>query len=118
MAKRGRKKSSKRRVNSSANRCCPIITVRCPRVGKRLNGLGDLPAFMRSAEQIFSDRRGAAESAATAARRAGVLKKRVMCTVRAGGTSRRVNVFGVKPLVAKLVAAQKKRRCVPLVKRG
>ena len=112
MAKRRRKSGGE------ANSCCPVIRVKCPRVGRKLNGLGDLPAFLRPAEQILADRRASADAAARAGRRASVLKKRVMCTVKVGGKARRVNVYKVRPLVAKIVAAQKRKRCIPLIKKG
>ena len=42
---------------------------------------------------------------------------RKMCSVQAGGKARRLNSAAAGALVGKMVRAQKKRRCNPVVKR-
>lgn len=115
-----RRKSSKRGGNS----CCPVILVRCPRKSKMKSQLAGLGVTFPW-ERFWAGK--SAESSAKAFEQAGptkferreaLKKKGVMCTVRVGGHSRRVNLVNLRKVVQAAVKAQKRRRCMPLVKKG
>lgn len=118
MAKRGRKSSRRRsRRSSTGNGCCPIIHVKCSMKGA--GSLGSNDAYRAGYERIFGGKANA--TAAPAAAKAAVrsLQRRGMCTVKVGGHKAvRLNSARAGAFIARAVQAQKKRRCVPLVKRG
>lgn len=107
----------------SGNSCCPVIRVKCDRPSKaqakklptasgwkswKPGKLGNVPAFLRSAEQVLSDKR-VAQAAAR------VKSHKLMCTVKVGKASRRINVSKLKSVLSKVTAAQRKKRCIPSI---
>ena len=102
MAKRGKRRSSK-----GNNSCCPVITVKCGRKGRGRGGLGDAtPGFLRTAEQVLTDKR----SAQAVAHKKGL---KVFCTVKVGAKSHRVHISRLRAKISGLIRGQHKRRCIP-----
>ena len=102
MAKR--KKHAKR--SKASNSCCPVIQTKCGR-GGRGGGLGDagIPGFQRDGLQMLAAKSSAAKTARIKAHK-------IMCTIRVGSHVTRVNALHFASRLKKIVAAQKRKRCV------
>ncbi len=102
MAKR--KKHAKR--SKASNSCCPVIRVKCGRGGRK-GSLGDAstPGFLRTPEQMLAERFSSAKTARIKAHK-------IMCTIRVGSHSTRVNALHVQARLKKIVAAQRRKRCI------
>lgn len=106
MAKRGKRRGARRA--GRGNSCCPIIMVKCGRA-RRSGSLGEAtPGFLRTAEQMLSEKKAASKLSS-------IKSKRIMCTIRVGGVKRRVNAVYVPTVLRKLVRGQIKKRCIPSV---
>lgn len=118
MPKRNRKSSSHRARQE--NSCCPIVRVKC-RMKREGGGAAPAaaPSLMQRLAKFKENERKAYASLGGIGDVRDAMRHGGSCTVKVGvGKARRMNATAAGKYVANIVAAQKKRRCVPHVVRG
>lgn len=88
-----------------------------------LSGLGNTSVFRAGWERIFGGKSAQPSATASVAQPAQAkavvkdLRKPGMCTISMGGQSWKMNSIKTGEKIAKLVKAQRKKRCIPSIKR-